>query len=68
MGKKGKPDSHRLKWSRPYKLPEPLEKDVVCTIEECRELGYTGVPEFVRDAVREKLGRMKTPKQEIPAQ
>jgi len=37
-------------------MPIPLIERVEVYIKEHPELGYTSVPEFVRQAIREKLG------------
>jgi hypothetical protein len=63
-----KVDSPAIVWSRPYKLPEALEKDAETTLQEHPEQGYTGLAEFVRDAVREKVERIKAPPLVVPAQ
>jgi hypothetical protein len=68
VAKGKKVDSQRITWSRPYKLPQPLEKDAETTLQDHPEQGYTGLAEFVRDAVREKIERIKTPPQEVAAQ
>lgn len=62
MAKRKKVDSQTTTWSRPYKLPEPLEKDAEATLQQHPEQGYTGLAEFVRDAVREKIERIRAPK------
>jgi hypothetical protein len=64
--KKGK----GIKWER---VPQPadLVAEVSDIVKERPELGYTGVPEFYRAAVREKIERVRAVKEspvEVPAQ
>jgi hypothetical protein len=52
--KKGK----GIKWER---IPQPadLVQEVEGVVKDHPELGYTGVPEFYRAAVREKIERIQ---------
>jgi hypothetical protein len=56
--KKGK----GIKWER---IPQPadLVAEVNDIVKERPELGYTGVPEFYRAAVREKIERVRALKE-----
>ena len=58
-----------IKWDR---VPQPsdLVQEAGEVLKEHPELGYTGVPEFYRAAVREKIERVRTlkPTLEVPAQ
>jgi len=58
-----------LKWIR---VPQPadLVGEVEEVVAEHPELGYTGIPEFYRAAVREKMERLKADRKplEVPAQ
>jgi hypothetical protein len=59
-----------IKWER---VPQPadLVDEARDMIKEHPELGYTGVPELYRAAVREKIEQVRTRKEnpvEVPAQ
>jgi len=44
---------------RQVSLPIPLIEKIDRFIKERSDLGFTSVPEFIRDAIREKLSRLE---------